>query len=654
MAKHYEASINYESLFKLNNIEKAKQYFIIECNLCGNLLNSDLNDKSYLNNSKSNIIGSLKEKSKEVTINMTKHLESYHNITNISKDLSSYIKINSHISIKNIFHNYNLKETCILNDDDVYQCNKCFILMINNKAIIDYHNSTFNCFNKVIQTNINEDISKELDINEDFNINMIDNNDFLSVNQTASYIYCLKCKLFIFIEPNETIKHSHCSFLSLSENSSNILYDIQQSLIFDKSYLSDGKSDSESNHSIKIHKNPFLSNFNNHVNVDKYKLPNNISNHFHHYNNELHKPMFLNHKKKKEVEYDFFNQANNNNSNHSVSNKFSNSLNSNNSFFNNIVYKKEIKIEKLDDVIKENELFSSSQRVISDELNTQFQEKFIDKTFDFVKILDYDTHAFYSKPRKFSPLLCNRIKNEMKNIKKILPCDFNSSYFIRADENFPNFLKILISGCRGTPYEHGLFEFDLFLSEDYPKTPPLCNLITTGNGTVRFNPNLYSNGYVCLSILGTWSGQNTEKWDPKTSNIARILISLSSLVMNNEVGCNEPGHENLLSSVDGIKVNEAYCNIVRLGNIKFAMINMLNKGPKCYMELIKEIFKFKKEEMIKDIEIWLDRIKNVEYKMTGVAQQNSSIWNPNYNIKENLIDCINNDINNFKDMLSKL
>lgn len=31
-------------------------------------------------------------------------------------------------------------------------------------------------------------------------------------------------------------------------------------------------------------------------------------------------------------------------------------------------------------------------------------------------------------------------------------------------------------------------------------------LATTGGGKVRFNPNLYNNGKVCLSLLGTWSG----------------------------------------------------------------------------------------------------------------------------------------------------
>ena len=40
----------------------------------------------------------------------------------------------------------------------------------------------------------------------------------------------------------------------------------------------------------------------------------------------------------------------------------------------------------------------------------------------------------------------------------------------------------------------------------YPEVPPKVQLITTGMGAVRFNPNLYNCGKVCLSLLGTWQG----------------------------------------------------------------------------------------------------------------------------------------------------
>ena len=74
-------------------------------------------------------------------------------------------------------------------------------------------------------------------------------------------------------------------------------------------------------------------------------------------------------------------------------------------------------------------------------------------------------------------------------------------------------MKVMIMGAAGTPYAHGAFVFDLFFPNNYPQSPPKCLLTTTGGGTVRFNPNLYNTGNVCLSLLGTWSGFQTETWD---------------------------------------------------------------------------------------------------------------------------------------------
>lgn len=64
--------------------------------------------------------------------------------------------------------------------------------------------------------------------------------------------------------------------------------------------------------------------------------------------------------------------------------------------------------------------------------------------------------------------------------------------------------KIMIAGPEDTPYAGGLFEFDCFMPINYPHSPPLMHLRTTGCGSVRFNPNLYNCGKVCLSLLGTW------------------------------------------------------------------------------------------------------------------------------------------------------
>ena len=72
---------------------------------------------------------------------------------------------------------------------------------------------------------------------------------------------------------------------------------------------------------------------------------------------------------------------------------------------------------------------------------------------------------------------------------------------------------------------NGLFEFDIFFPNNYPNVPPKCQFLTTGAGSVRFNPNLYADGKVCLSILGTWEGRPEEKWNPLYSCL-QVLVSI--------------------------------------------------------------------------------------------------------------------------------
>jgi ubiquitin-protein ligase len=51
------------------------------------------------------------------------------------------------------------------------------------------------------------------------------------------------------------------------------------------------------------------------------------------------------------------------------------------------------------------------------------------------------------------------------------------------------------------------------------------HLETTGGGTIKFNPNLYADGKVCLSLIGTFSGANaTEKWDPQRSSLFQVIV----------------------------------------------------------------------------------------------------------------------------------
>lgn len=58
--------------------------------------------------------------------------------------------------------------------------------------------------------------------------------------------------------------------------------------------------------------------------------------------------------------------------------------------------------------------------------------------------------------------------------------------------------------------EAGFFIFNCFCTEGYPNEPPKVDIVTNGGGGTRcghgpggFNPNLYPEGKVCLSLLGS-------------------------------------------------------------------------------------------------------------------------------------------------------
>lgn len=127
-----------------------------------------------------------------------------------------------------------------------------------------------------------------------------------------------------------------------------------------------------------------------------------------------------------------------------------------------------------------------------------------------------------------------RIKRELMTLCNDPPYGL----FVVPDESDIAVVHALITGPFDTPYEGGYFYFILRYPPNYPVQPPKVKLMTTGGGEVRFNPNLYKTGKVCLSILGTWSGPC---WSPALS-LCSVLISIQS-ILNEKPYHNEPGFE---------------------------------------------------------------------------------------------------------------
>ena len=127
--------------------------------------------------------------------------------------------------------------------------------------------------------------------------------------------------------------------------------------------------------------------------------------------------------------------------------------------------------------------------------------------------------------------------------------------FAQPDESDILHWRAMILGPPGGPYSLGYFHFDMKFPQDYPNSAPKVLITTTSGGMVRFNPNLYSTGKVCLSILGTWRAEHSgEQWSAVQS-VQSILMSIQSL-MNDTPYHNEPSFEEDDGSGDVQKYNE--------------------------------------------------------------------------------------------------
>ncbi|XP_064622207.1 baculoviral IAP repeat-containing protein 6-like isoform X2 [Lineus longissimus] len=208
-----------------------------------------------------------------------------------------------------------------------------------------------------------------------------------------------------------------------------------------------------------------------------------------------------------------------------------------------------------------------------------------------------------------NPARARRLAQEAVTLSTSLPLSASSSVFVRCDEDRLDVMKVLITGPSETPYANGCFEFDVYFPPDYPNAPPLVNLETTGNHTVRFNPNLYNDGKVCLSILNTWHGRPEEKWNSQTSSFLQVLVSIQSLILVSEPYFNEPGYERSRGTPSGTASSREYDSNIRQASVKWAMLEQFRNPSPCFRDVIQKHFWLKRHEIIRQIEEWISDLE---------------------------------------------
>ena len=136
-----------------------------------------------------------------------------------------------------------------------------------------------------------------------------------------------------------------------------------------------------------------------------------------------------------------------------------------------------------------------------------------DEVFDSAEILGggvapkykYTTEAAEAGDA-VGPALRKALMREARSLQGgQLPLHPDAAIFVRQDEGSMAVLRAVITGPVETPYALGLFTFDIFCPPEYPSIAPLVHFCTTAGGTVKFNPNLYHDGKVCLSLIGTFN-----------------------------------------------------------------------------------------------------------------------------------------------------
>ncbi|KAI0257678.1 hypothetical protein BJV78DRAFT_1164298 [Lactifluus subvellereus] len=163
-------------------------------------------------------------------------------------------------------------------------------------------------------------------------------------------------------------------------------------------------------------------------------------------------------------------------------------------------------------------------------------------------------HAFYnSTPSQPSRNFLTRLQKEYRALSTSLP----ESIIVRAYEDRSDLLRSLIIGPENTPYEDAPFVIDWMLDSDFPQSPPIAHFLSWTNGNGR-GANLYEEGKVCLSILGTWAGDRNESWSPARSSLLQALVSIQGLVLVKEPWFCEPAYDKLRGTEEGIINSRLY------------------------------------------------------------------------------------------------
>lgn len=230
-----------------------------------------------------------------------------------------------------------------------------------------------------------------------------------------------------------------------------------------------------------------------------------------------------------------------------------------------------------------------------------------------------------------------RILSDLRDIESSDLSNHNGIFYEYNDKNIFN-IRFLIIGPEETPYQNGFFFFDVTFPDDYPFSPPSVKYKTNGYGT-RFNPNLYRNGKVCLSILNTWDGPG---WSP-CNTISTVMLSILGLVLTKDPIRNEPGFGDCKQLT-----SQVYNAIIEHESLRIGVIDMIKRPPYGFKYFKKIILK----HLINNKHWYFDRCKRL-YEIYRNKTLNFSLYNMSINCNyDKLLEEISKIIENNSNTLN--
>jgi ubiquitin-protein ligase len=243
--------------------------------------------------------------------------------------------------------------------------------------------------------------------------------------------------------------------------------------------------------------------------------------------------------------------------------------------------------------------------------------------FSFVE--DFTGHKFGSHAEDVSRTVLKRVHQEYQDLSRALPVSRSSSVILRAHESKSYLARMIITGPDDTPYSHGCFLFDVMFPNGYPAGPPKVHLQTTGRGSVRFNPNLYNEGKVCLSLLGTWAGPG---WDAGTSTFLQVAVSIQALILVGDPYFNEPGYESSMHTPEGKESSRAYNENIRLRTMQWAMLDVLKSPPEHFEDVVAAHFQLKAAAIIKTTRVWVKEARSMKSEFAKAQSELEALLAP--------------------------